>query len=305
MCTLGTEALDRRDIVPVSPQEAVDQLSRYQQKHGLPGAIEPLTIEMRQYNEVVIVVGSEDELAQWIAPTRPFQIEVLGGVHEHGSAPGITDAVRYVVIRSNGADGVIGGAPEGEFSPAAEGWSLWIRYYPEGRTIFERPPADKDLFPGRLNNILLPERYGLSPATGSTLPHQQLTDLSPPDIRARMRGWMDTNFQFVRTGPSYVSDHVTWAMHLEGIPIAPSARILTPIPGMYEFAHMHVDGSWHMALPAEDRWEILIKRWGTVHPVAKYGVNAILFYAPRNDEEYEHLKTVVVASYRYAKGEIN
>jgi len=305
MCTLGTEALDRRDIVPVSPQEAVDQLSRYQQKHGLPGAIEPLTIEMRQYNEVVIVVGSEDELAQWIAPTRPFQIEVLGGVHEHGSAPGITDAVRYVVIRSNGADGVIGGAPEGEFSPAAQGWSLWIRYYPEGRTIFERPPADKDLFPGRLNNILLPERYGLSPATGSTLPHQQLTDLSPPDIRTRMREWMDTNFQFVRTGPSYVSDHVTWAMHLEGIPIAPSARILTPIPGMYEFAHMHVDGSWHMALPAEDRWEILIKRWGTVHPVAKYGVNAILFYAPRNDEEYEHLKTVVVASYRYAKGEIS
>jgi hypothetical protein len=67
---------------------------------------------------------------------------------------------------------------------------------------------------------------------------------------------------------------------------------------------MHVDGSWHVALPAEDRWEVLIKGWGEVHPVAKFGINALLVFAPRNEQEFDVLKKVVDASYRYAKGEI-
>jgi hypothetical protein len=304
MCTLGMDIATRPVIVAVSPDQALDQLKRYQQKYGLPGEIQAFDAEMIQYNEVVVVVDGEEQLDAWVKPTAPFQIEVLGGVHEHGMAPGIADRIRYVVIRSNGADGIVGGATDGDFSPAGDGWSLWVRFYPDGRTIFERPRGDKDLFPGRQNNVLLPERRGLAPATGSTLPHQQLTDLSPPELRLKMREWMDTSFDFVRTGPSLVSDHVTHAMHLEGFPLAATARPLAPIPGYAEFAHMHVDGSWHLALPAEDRWEILIKGWGVVHPVAKYGINAILFYAPRTEAEFDHLREVVTASYRYAKGEL-
>lgn len=304
MCNLGMENYDRELLPVASHSRAREQLERYKQKHTLPGEIEAFNEEMLRFHEVVVVVGSESDLDAWVTPTRPFQIEALGGVHEHGAAPGIADHIRYVVIRSNGADGVIGGAPDDDFSPAADGWSLWVRFYPDGRTIFERPRGDKDIFPGRKNNILLPERRGVPPATGSTLPHQQLTDLSPPDLRTRMRHWMDTSFDFVRTGPSLVSDHVTHAMHLDGFPLASSAQILTPMPGLSEFAHMHVDGSWHLSLPAEDRWEILIKNWGTVHPVAKYGINAILFYAPRTEAEFDLLREVVLASYRYAKGEI-
>lgn len=304
MCTLGMDSRARAVIIPAAPAEALTTLKAYKQKHGLPGEIEDFNDEMLQYKEVVVVVGSEDELEQWVRPTKPFQIEILGGVHEHGSAPGIADHTRYVVIRANGAEGVVGNAPEGETSPAANGWSLWIRFFPEGRTIFERPRGDHDLFPGRLNNVLLPERRGLAPATGSTLPHQQLTDLAPADLRVQMRTWMDSAFAHVRTGRSLVSDHVTWAMHLDGVPIAPTARPLAPIPGYAEFAHMHVDGSWHLALPAEDRWEMMIKGWGAIHPAAKYGINAILFYAPRNEQEFACLKEVVTASYRYARGEI-
>jgi phospholipase/carboxylesterase len=304
MCKLETTAATKAPDRVATPIEATEQLARYKQKHGLPGVLETLDDEMLQYREVVVVVSSEAELQQWVRPTRPFQIELLGGVHEHGMAPGIADHIRYVVIRSNGAEGVIGGAPQGEVSPAADGWSLWVRFYPNGRTIFARPPADKDLVPGRENNILLPLRKGLRPETGSTLPHQQLTQLAPPDIRTAMRDWMDTSFRNVRTGPSLVSDHVTWAMHLDGLPLARTARILAPIPGASEFAHMHVDGSWHLSLPAEDRWEVLAKGWGTIHPVAVYGINALLFYAPRHREEFRCLQEAVVASYRYAIGEI-
>jgi hypothetical protein len=304
MCTLGMTAATETPTRVAVPIEATEHLSRFKQKHGLPGAIEALDDEMIQYKEVVVVVSSEEELQQWVRPTRPFQIELLGGVHEHGMAPGIADHIRYVVIRSNGAEGVIGGASSGAFSPAADGWSLWVRFYPNGRTIFAKPPADKDLVPGRENNILLPLRKGLRPETGSTLPHQQLTQLAPSDIRTEMRSWMDASFRNVRTGPSLVSDHVTWAMHLEGIPLARTARILAPIPGASEFAHMHVDGSWHLSLPAEDRWEVLAKGWGAIHPVAVYGINALLFYAPRHREELRCLQETVVASYRYAIGEI-
>ena len=292
--------------MPVAtPAAARETLARYQQKHALPGEIQPFDAEMLQYREVVVVAGSEEELQRWVVPTRPFQIDVLGGVHEHGAAPGIADHTRYVVIRANGADGIIGGAATDDFSPAADGWSLWIRHYPDGRTIFSKPAGDRDLFPGRENNVLLPVRKGWRPETGSTLPHQQLTQLSPPEIRAAMRRWMDSALAHVRTGPSLVSDHVTWAMHLDGVPLGSKARIMTPFPGAAEFAHMHVDGSWHLALPAEDRWEVLAKGWGAIHPVAIYGINALLFFAPRDAAEWEHLKRVVVTAYRYALGEIH
>lgn len=304
MCVSADAVVEREIVIPASSDVAIEQLAIYKQSHGLPGTTEALNTEMRQYHEVVVVVESESDLEQWVKATRPFQIEMLGGVHGHGAAPGITDAVSYVVIRANGADGVIGGAAEGETSPAAQGWSLWVRFYPDGRTIFQKPIGDRDLFPGRPYNILLPERRGLPPATGSTLPHQQLTELSPANLRAEMRTWMDTSFDFVRTGPSLVSDHVTHAMHLDGAPLGEKARMLAPIPGATEFAHLHVDGSWHLSLPAEDRWEVLVKGWGAIHPVAKYGVNAIMFYAPRTAEELSILKEAVVASYRYARGEI-
>jgi phospholipase/carboxylesterase len=119
-----------------------------------------------------------------------------------------------------------------------------------------------------------------------------------------MRQWMDTHFKGVKTGPSLVSDHVTWAMHLEGVALSPKARILAPVPGATEFAHMHVDGSWHLALPAEDRWEVMVKGWGAVHPVAKFGINAIMFFSPRDEEELRYLQQAVTVSYRYAIGEL-
>ncbi|SCW66459.1 hypothetical protein SAMN02927924_01942 [Sphingobium faniae] len=305
MCTLHSHSDDLPETIPAKSAFARDTMLAFQHKHGLPGTPEEFDDEMLRFNEVVMVVTSEAELESWVRATRPFQIDVLEGVHEHGAAPGIADHIRYVVIRANGADGVIGGAAEGETSPAAEGWSLWVRFYPNGRTIFERPSGDKDLFPGRENNLLLPMRRGMVPRTGSTLPHQQLTQLAPAALRAQMREWMDNAFAHVRTGPSLVSDHVTWAMHLDSLPLAPKARTLAPIPGAAEFAHMHADGSWHLSLPAEDRWEVLVKGWATIHPVARFGINAILFYSPRTEEEFRLLKEAVTVSYRYAVGELS
>jgi hypothetical protein len=119
-----------------------------------------------------------------------------------------------------------------------------------------------------------------------------------------LRRWMNHAFEGTSTGPSLVSDHVTWALHLQADRLARTARVLTPMPGTAEFAHLHADGSWHLALPAEDRWELLIKGWGAVHPVAVFGINAVMFYSPRNEMEANLLKQTVTASYRYALGEL-
>jgi hypothetical protein len=48
----------------------------------------------------------------------------------------------------------------------------------------------------------------------------------------------------------------------------------------------------------------MVKGWGAVHPVARFGINAIMFFSPRDAEETRLLKEAVTASYRYALGEI-
>ncbi len=309
MCTLtpsGGPCIHdlKAPIVPSSSDDALRQATEFMNIHSLPGQFDPLDDEKLEFNELVVVVETAEDLQRWIEPTTPFQITHLAGIHEHGSAPGITDAIRYVVARNNGADNLIGGGDPDALSPVTPGWSLWIRHYPNGRTIFGKPPADHDLIPGRTNSFLIPLRKGLRPQTGSTIPHQQLTQLSPPEVRLALKEWLAGAFPHVSSGPSLVSDHTTWALHLDQSHIAKSARLLAPMPGAGEFAHLHADGSMHMSLTAEDRWETLIKGWAAVHPAAAYGVNAVLFYSIRSLDELEFVKRAVSASYAYATGRI-
>jgi len=291
-------------IVPSTPDEAVRQVREFMALHRLPGDFDPLDDEKMEYHEVVVVVRTAEELERWIAPTQSFQITHLAGVHEHGSAPGITDAIRYVVARNNGAENLIGGGDPDALSPITPGWSLWIRHYPQSRTIFSKPLADQDIFPGRTNSFLIPLRPGLKPQTGSTIPHQQLTQLSPEPVRLALKEWLATAFPHVTTGPSLVSDHTTWSLHLDSAHVSPGARLLAPMPGAGEFAHLHADGSMHMSLNAEDRWETLAKGWAAIHPAAIYGVNAVLFYALRSMDELDYVRRAVNASYAYATGKI-
>ncbi|MGA4845374.1 luciferase family protein [Streptomyces sp. G5(2025)] len=69
-----------------------------------------------------------------------------------------------------------------------------------------------------------------------------------------------------------------------------------------EFAHVHTDGSLHLALSQEDQRELIAKGWGERHPLYSPTVNVVMLYGPRTDEELESAKAVVAASYRYAAG---
>lgn len=284
---------------------AYAQAEKFMAANQLPGQVERgLEEDYRiSYREVMVVVDSRADLERWDRVTRPYQLERVQGIHDHGEAKPISDAVEYVVVRRNGAEGVIGGDDPGAEQPTIPEWSLWVRFYPKGRTVYERPPTDKDIIPGRMNSFCVACRKGLRPLTGSYIPHQQLTQQSSEEIYQEFVEWMGKAFPRTVRGKSLVSDSTTVALHLESAEQV-KGRVLMAVPGFAEFAHLHEDGSSHVALTAEDRWEVMIKNWGEGHPAAQWGVNAVMLYAPRNKAELEIAKIVWTAAYRHAIGEV-
>ncbi|RSM90595.1 hypothetical protein DMH04_03790 [Kibdelosporangium aridum] len=168
----------------------------------------------------------------------------------------------------------------------------------------------------------LPIRLGERPKTGPEVPHVQLTQLGPQAIRDELTQWMSGRFPATVTGPSEISDPAKmrpWiaatfpdapvaddipvekatALFLDGVDPAPGAVLLPPSLTL-EFAHIHPDGSLHVALLAEDRHEVLDKGWGEPHPLFSPQVNVVMVYSPRTSDELHVAQTVLEASYRYA-----
>jgi hypothetical protein len=170
----------------------------------------------------------------------------------------------------------------------------------------------------------LPVRAGDRPRTGPEVPHVQLTQLSPRPIREELARWMSTAFPGTVTGPSEISDPAKmrpWlaaafpqapvaddipdeqavAVFLDGIAPAPGAVLLPPRLTI-EFAHIHPDGSLHLALPPEDRDELIDRGWGERHPLFSPQVNVVMLYGPRTQAELAVARAVLDAAYRYAVG---
>ncbi|MGW7485585.1 luciferase domain-containing protein [Streptomyces sp. NPDC054786] len=147
----------------------------------------------------------------------------------------------------------------------------------------------------------LPERAGDRPETGPEVPHLQLTQTSPPRTREELRQWMATVLPGITTGHSEISAPSTWAVFLKDSAAAPGALLFPPRRNA-EFAHLHADGSLHLALDPADHAEFLASGWGEKHPLYDLGINVVMLYAPRDQAELAVAKKVVAASYRYATG---
>ncbi len=75
-----------------------------------------------------------------------------------------------------------------------------------------------------------------------------------------------------------------------------------PPGGDEEFAHVHADGSLHLALDPADHAAFLSSGWGEKHPLYDHGINVVMLYAPRDQAELAVAKTVIGACYAYATG---
>ena len=74
-----------------------------------------------------------------------------------------------------------------------------------------------------------------------------------------------------------------------------------------EFAHFHPmpDGSMHLMLSLDDAKEMVDRGWGEYHPMVADGripAHLVMVFGPRNDDEVEVIKTIILASYHFAVG---
>ncbi|WP_020668808.1 luciferase family protein [Amycolatopsis nigrescens] len=146
----------------------------------------------------------------------------------------------------------------------------------------------------------LPERSGERPRTGSAVPHVQLSQTAPAELIDSLRRWMTVSLPGTVIRPSEISEPGSLAFFLDGR--VPAAGVLLPPRRDAEFAHVHVDGSLHLALSPDDQRELLAKGWGERHPLYSPEINVVMLYGPRSEAELAVAKVVVLASLAYATG---
>ncbi|ONI73356.1 hypothetical protein ALI144C_46485 [Actinosynnema sp. ALI-1.44] len=149
--------------------------------------------------------------------------------------------------------------------------------------------------------LALPTRPGDRPETGPAVPHVQLSQNSPDDVRERLTRWMTENLRAAVIRPSEISEPGALAFFLDDAR-PPDGAVLLPPRLDAEFVHVHTDGSLHLALSTEDQDELVAKGWGEPHPLYSPTVNVMMLYGPRTEEELRVAESVVAASYRYATG---
>ncbi len=148
----------------------------------------------------------------------------------------------------------------------------------------------------------LPERCGETPEVSVTTPQQQQSQNAPVGLQEAL---FDRIVQLdgVATAPSAISVPGARALWLaDGAAGPPEAFMIGN-----EFAHLHpgADQSLHAMLPPQLAEDAIVAGWAEVHPVARRGLispNAVMIYAPRDDEEREMVEALVRASHAFARG---
>ncbi|MFE9320557.1 luciferase family protein [Nocardia sp. NPDC052278] len=151
--------------------------------------------------------------------------------------------------------------------------------------------------------IDLPRRSGDRPHTRAVNPHQQLSQLAPPDLQEALWSRM-TTLNGVLLGRSGVSLPDTRALHLRPtIAKGPGEAYLVGT----EFAHLHGydDGSLHICLPKDIAAEAIAQGWAELHPMARQRFlpqTLVMVYGPRDLDELEVIWRLVRISHGFARG---
>jgi len=152
-----------------------------------------------------------------------------------------------------------------------------------------------------MNTFTLPQREGEPPKIGETVPQLQFSDKSPDNIRLLLSRWVFSTLPDVSEEDTRISVHTTRAIWLDEKVEAAHSDAFMPPPGGREFCHIHLDGSIHAVVADEVEDEIVRSNWGKRHPMYEsHGVKEVIVYAPRDKDEVETLKKVILKSYEYA-----
>ena len=150
--------------------------------------------------------------------------------------------------------------------------------------------------------VALPVRTAPRPTTTPTNPHTQL-DQQPtdPTLSSRLaeRVFALSGVRERESGISVPGARALWLD--DSLPAGPPHAFLIG----REFAHLHpgADHSLHAMLPPDLAEEAVRAGWAEQHPVARRGLfpaNAVMLYAPRDDEELDVVTALIEASYSFA-----
>ncbi|KAI0784337.1 hypothetical protein C8Q75DRAFT_736212 [Abortiporus biennis] len=140
-------------------------------------------------------------------------------------------------------------------------------------------------------------------------PVRQLDRLASKDMNEKLDALFD---QIVTLNPSLIQYATSPHERLHnGIVLHPSLPAPHPVAShaLREVAHIHPsDHSMHVVLAPKDCKIVIEKSWGERHPLSGSPVFKILpkeyvgIYAPRDDEELEVVKKILVASLKYMTG---
>ncbi|MEN1729643.1 MAG: hypothetical protein AAGJ52_14500 [Pseudomonadota bacterium] len=146
-------------------------------------------------------------------------------------------------------------------------------------------------------------RVGRRPKTTRSIPHAQLTQHGPDEIIEKLH-------RFCFELPD--------VLNRDSLISVPGARALVVHDSIdcnreafligREFAHIHPhpdNGSMHLKLAELDAAHVIQMGWGEDHFLVSQGrlpPSIIMVYSPRNDEELEVVKRIVVQSYEFAIG---
>lgn len=150
--------------------------------------------------------------------------------------------------------------------------------------------------------IDVPARIGDRPkTTGAMIPHDQLDQFSPPEIR---QGLIDaaTALPGVFTGPSQVSEPGSLALRLRE-PKGPADAFL--MPGLDEFGHIHRTGFMHLMLDPQIINFLNRLGWTEIHPITArddFFDNIVMLYAPRDAGELQIATLLLRKSWERASG---
>ncbi|TMR94085.1 luciferase family protein [Nonomuraea basaltis] len=150
-------------------------------------------------------------------------------------------------------------------------------------------------------NLTAPSpRRGPRPATtGREIPHDQLDQFSPPQIRAALIETAQA-LPGVFTGPSQVSEPSSLALRLHR-PTGPWEAFLHP--SRDEFGHIHRVGFLHLTLPRPLIAPLVTAGWAEPHPISlrpEWPDTIVMLYAPRDEDELALVSAALRLSWQQA-----
>jgi phospholipase/carboxylesterase len=153
---------------------------------------------------------------------------------------------------------------------------------------------------------ILPTRSGDRPTVSWTIPQEQQSDTSPPELQEQLFTRIAAT-PGVSTRQSAISVPGARGFMVEPGPDAPLDAFLVPRVG--EFAHQHpeYDGSLHLALPPTLATDAIAHGWAVAHPLAgiRLARGMVMIYGPRDRTELDIVTGIVEASHRYATGTLS